>query len=118
MKNLTLLASLLIISVFFTNAQSSFSNSFASNSSFNSTENYIQASVYPNPSNGYFSLKLKDQAPYNVAIYAMNGTLVYQQENIDNDHILIDITNLVSRGFYHVRITQNENAIIKKLIVK
>ena len=113
MKNLALLG-ILFFSVIFTNAQSSFEE----NNNENTIENYIQASLYPNPSKGYFSLKMKELNPYNISIYAMNGVLVYKQENIQDDYIQIDITDLVSKGFYHVRITQNENAIIKKLVIQ
>ena len=116
MKKLALLTLLTLIGLF-ANAQNSFSENNGTDTSPNSITNYIHASIYPNPSNGYFSVKVKEDNPYHIAIYSMNGALVYQQENIRDGHIQIDISSLVERGFYHVRITQNENAIIKKLII-
>ncbi|MCO6500576.1 MAG: T9SS type A sorting domain-containing protein [Vicingus serpentipes] len=118
MKNLALLTIFLIFNVFFTNAQTDFEENNEVSTSLNSVENYIQASLYPNPSKGYFSIKVKEYDPYDISIYAINGILVYKQENIQDNHIQVDITDLVSKGFYHVRITQNENAIIKKLVIQ
>ncbi len=81
-------------------------------------DNYINVSLYPNPSKGYFNIEMEKDEPYNVVIYAMNGNLVYNQENIQDIRARLDLTSTLSKGLYHVRLTQGNNAIVKKLIIQ
>ena len=84
----------------------------------NDTDNYLDVTLYPNPSRGYFSVKMENDEPYDIAIYAMNGMLVFSQQNVQENNLKLDMASSIAKGFYHVRINQGENAIVKKLIIQ
>lgn len=71
--------------------------------------------VYPNPTNGSFDIELENSKVKNsVEIYSIYGEKVF--ESINNDKKLISISELKS-GIYLIKVNQNENTIIKKLVV-
>jgi len=112
MKNLVLVF-VLLLNVFFVNAQIN-----EDNDNVVEIDNFINASLYPNPSNGYFSIKVKNDIPYDVSIYAMNGTIIYNQKNVKESTFQINLESSIAKGFYHVSLRQGNNAIIKKLIIQ
>ena len=71
--------------------------------------------VYPNPTNGSFEIELDNSTVKNsVEIYSIYGEKVF--ELINNDKKLISISDLKS-GIYLIKVNQNENTIIKKLVI-
>jgi hypothetical protein len=80
-------------------------------------DTYINVTLYPNPSKGYFSIKMKNKKPYNVTIYSMSGAIIYSRKNVDESIHKVNLESLVSKGFYHVVFRQGENAIVKRLII-
>ena len=113
MKNLALIIILTASVLFISNPISA-----ANNNPTGIEDEFVSFNLYPNPSNGYFSIKMKNDSPYNITIYALNGALVYNQKNVQNQTLILDISKLVSKGMYHVRISQGENATIKRLVIK
>lgn len=71
-------------------------------------------SIYPNPSKGF--LNVNTQVPVDVTISNILGQQVFEQMNVDNTTSL-DISDLPS-GVYMVTLSQKEESVTKKLIVK
>lgn len=72
-------------------------------------------SIYPNPSNGHFTIQLKDSAEAsNVEILSILGQRIYSKENSMSSSINI---NNIQKGIYIVRITQGSKTSSKKIII-
>ncbi len=86
-------------------------------STTNIIENYEEQTViYPNPSNGKISLKMKgNSGPASVEISDIFNRVVLQQKNISTADASIDVNSL-ENGLYFVRV-RNENFDITKRIV-
>jgi hypothetical protein len=79
-------------------------------------ENFFQ--VYPNPSNGTFSVKLSDFNLYKapeIRLISIDGKLVYQTKLLKSE-TEINISNLRS-GLYFVQLVSDKIQITKKLLV-
>jgi PKD repeat protein len=80
-------------------------------------KNEFSANIFPNPTNGYFTIELIGYSNQtNIEIYNTSGGVVFQHttnERINN----IDL-NGVSAGFYFVKIISDKNVEIKKLIIQ
>ena len=79
-------------------------------------------SVYPNPSNGSFKLKVSSEStePFFIEIYGVDGKVIYTEKINslkDLNAIMIDLRHEQS-GFYFVNILQGEKRIIKKIIIE
>ena len=76
------------------------------------------AELYPNPTTGLFSLLLKgwDLKTTSVAITSIDGRKLYQQ-TVSSSNELIEWEN-ASAGIYFVSIKQNENVVVKQLIIE
>jgi hypothetical protein len=71
--------------------------------------------VYPNPSEGEFSIINSESAE--ITIFTANGEFVYQK-NIEKDELyLIDLKNQ-SRGVYFLYTKSDKGVVVKKLIIK
>ena len=59
------------------------------------TEGIVRFSIYPNPSNGIFKVKLNDnQADFvSVSIYDISGKLVYIKEQVNTNNFDVDISD-------------------------
>jgi hypothetical protein len=67
--------------------------------------------VYPNPSNGYFTLVSSAEAkPISVEVYSMMGQLVgfSSLQQLENDNYQLNLSHL-PQGFYSLRILLNQN---------
>ncbi len=69
--------------------------------------------IYPNPSNGTFSINNYNQM-YSIEIYSIIGQKIFSEEN--NTKSEITIPN-IARGTYLVRISTDQDSVIKKLII-
>jgi len=91
---------------------------------FTSVEEYSsedQLAIFPNPNKGEFTIELIGESYGNVEvrIYDISGTLVYHQNGIDATQGFsrkINITNY-PQGMYFVKVTHNEGAIVKKILL-
>ena len=75
--------------------------------------------VYPNPSEGQFTISWNGEDNLRIQITDMSGKLIIDNTNIDksNKPYSLDMSNYES-GIYFMRISVNETTAIKKLIVK
>lgn len=84
----------------------------------NSISNYI--SLYPNPSNGNFTLNLKLNKEQNVSVTVLNilGEKVFElnQQKTGNENISLDISNQPN-GIYFVHINTLSQSVIKKMVI-
>lgn len=74
-----------------------------------------EVSVYPNPSNTNFTVKLGFVSDYTqITIYDMEGKVIMQKEAYFTDNIPIEL--LAAKGVYHVRVMANDSVVYKRII--
>ncbi len=73
-------------------------------------------SVFPNPSNGSFTLKLPDQILATAALYQMNGNLIQTRSGLSGKANL-DFTG-ISPGMYLLKVSSNKEVWWEKIIIK
>jgi hypothetical protein len=73
--------------------------------------------VYPNPSNGIFNIALGTIQPTQIVVYDLTGKIVYDKKEITvtNFETKIDLSN-VSPGIYFVKISNNDQVTVKRII--
>ena len=81
----------------------------------------ISLSVFPNPNNGQFTLKVESVVAkrMNVVIFNSLGSLVYTEQLSINGTLNknINLSNL-SKGVYFIRLQTNEDVVIRKIIIQ
>ena len=73
------------------------------------------ASVYPNPTNGLFTIELSTKEKQNLQLFDMAGNVVLSQA-IENGKATIDANNLAA-GIYNISIKGNDSVSNKKLVI-
>ena len=75
--------------------------------------------LYPNPATNDLNIKLQDNTTnYKVAIYNTLGSMVFESNNqLSDNNNSINVSQLNS-GIYFVKITDNENKIYQKRLIK
>jgi|GEM_PF-789174 len=85
-------------------------------------QNRAEISVYPNPSNGTFTLEFKtaQSQAFDVKIYNSLGVAVYQQLNVAaNGKYSTEISlNDLPEGIYTLTVTGNHANYIKKIVIR
>jgi len=78
--------------------------------------------IYPNPNTGEFNIKVETLTSevFNIEIYNSLGSLIWKQENVTvngsfTKHVVL--TGSPS-GMYMIKLRNNDNTIVKKLIIK
>ena len=69
--------------------------------------------IYPNPSNGTFSVNHSNKM-YSIEIYSIIGQKIYSEENSTKSEITVPN---IAKGTYLVRVTIDSDSILKKLII-
>lgn len=96
--------------------QSNFNYNTLSNENFDVNETRI--ALYPNPNNGLFDVTLSNNYLLNsVAVYDIAGRLVYEQNDINNDVLKIDLTSSNS-GIYTVVVNSEIGIFNSKIVIK
>ena len=72
--------------------------------------------IFPNPSNGKFTLSLPDNTPCEVALYSMNGTLISSSKNLVGSPDL-DYSAQPS-GMYLLKVNSNNQVWWQKVVIK
>ncbi|MFK7004619.1 endonuclease [Flavobacterium covae] len=82
----------------------------------NQNKKEINIKLYPNPTNGNFEIIFEDLSDrYTVEIYTTLGQKIHEITEITSGSISV---NDLSKGIYLVKINQNENSIIKQVVVE
>lgn len=73
--------------------------------------------VYPNPSNGIFNISLGNLQPTGIEVYDLTGKKVFAKNEIaiSNFETKIDLSN-VTQGIYFVKIIDNNQSTVKRII--
>lgn len=74
------------------------------------------AGVYPNPSNGVFTVKLADNNGVSVEVYNSGGQLVSSQP-VNSNEVSVSLNNNAA-GIYVVKINTTNGTITKKMVVR
>ena len=74
-------------------------------------------SIYPNPSTGIFNVSLGNITPSSVEVYDLTGKIILSKKDIvtSNSELAIDLSS-ASQGVYFVKIIENQNQIVKRII--
>lgn len=81
----------------------------------NELANNCSVSVYPNPSNGTFTLKDFGFTKSNLQIFDVSGKVVYSQEINNSSQATIDISQC-SNGVYFYQLTDEKGSVRGKLV--
>ncbi|GAB4257808.1 MAG: hypothetical protein Kow0079_15020 [Vicingaceae bacterium] len=85
----------------------------------NSNDLNIESSliIYPNPSrSGVFNLATYNLSNYNVIIIDIQGKIVYEKNNVNDNNYIIDISTQ-NKGIYIFKIISNQAVLTEKLVV-
>lgn len=75
--------------------------------------------LYPNPSNGNFSIFIQNESTVKVAIYTLNGTMVYSEAiNTDNGLANLCLNGILSQGLYLLKVEGKCTSYSTKLVIK
>jgi hypothetical protein len=88
----------------------------------NKIVNGIQLEIYPNPSKGTFTLKLRSRNPELLSLKIINslGKSVFEEQNINTGSAfsrMIDMTN-APEGLYFINLYSNETSYIEKIVIR
>lgn len=75
----------------------------------------IEFDVYPNPSNGSFTIDTQINGAYDVSVLDMTGRKVYSKQNF-NGKVTMDLN--IPSGVYFVTINSDGMSLMKKLIIE
>lgn len=82
-----------------------------------SEENIISFEIYPNPTSGIFTIQLSSEEINNhVEIFDISGKVVYTS-NFKGTNMQVDL-NMNQKGAYFVRVYNEKDSFIKKLIIE
>lgn len=70
--------------------------------------------LYPNPSNGIFSIEMENVKKYSIEVYSTLGKVVYFKN--DNSESTLNINHLQT-GIYLIKITTDSNTKTKRIII-
>ncbi len=74
-------------------------------------------SVFPNPSQGNFTLRWDNNESYNYAVYDVSGKLIVAENNVSGTTHQLDI-NGVAQGMYFLNISSGTTTFTEKLLVR
>ena len=90
------------------------------NTDINDLVNNCNISIYPNPSNGKFSVIIKSNKTQNVVLelYDINAHVIYKKYiyGLTTFNKSLDISEL-SKGIYYLRVKTNDNVKVKKVVI-
>ena len=83
----------------------------------NSLDNLDDIQIFPNPSNGVFSIQLeKEYKEVSILVHDYKGVAIYKEVKYNSKEFKIDLSNY-SKGSYIVKIEIGNSIKIKKLII-
>ena len=72
--------------------------------------------IYPNPSNGNFSVNLGEVIPESIEIIDLTGKIIYTQKEFENNHEILLNLSSVSNGIYFMKIATDSQSLTRKII--
>ncbi len=76
-------------------------------------------SVFPNPSNGTFTINIpKNSNIKNIEIFDNTGRLVFIKDNVNSEINKINLNPDLDKGVYYIRINSNTNGTIQQIVIK
>lgn len=84
-----------------------------------SNENFEMSniSVYPNPSNGLVTIAYGTFEPTQIQVYDISGKLILTKENLNVSETNLDLSS-ASQGIYFIKISSENQSVVKRLIKK
>ena len=73
--------------------------------------------VYPNPSNGLVTISYGNFEPTQIEVYDISGKLILTKENLNVSETSLDLSS-ASQGIYFIKISSNNQNIVKRIIKK
>lgn len=73
--------------------------------------------IYPNPTNGTFTLQAKPELPCLITVYSTAGISVLTEKRPATAYHTINLPNNITQGIYFVHIQQGENTSVKKISI-
>ncbi|HFS67313.1 MAG TPA: T9SS type A sorting domain-containing protein [Flavobacteriia bacterium] len=71
--------------------------------------------IYPNPSNGIYTIERKTNTSLSIGVYDITGKRVYFNTNESNTKFTINLSNL-ENGVYFVNLKSDKDSVTKKII--
>ena len=72
--------------------------------------------IYPNPSNGIFSVQLGEVIPRKIEIIDLTGKTIYTKNEFDNNKEIVLNLSSISNGIYFIKIATETQSLVKKII--
>jgi hypothetical protein len=72
--------------------------------------------LYPNPTANLLNIKTETEGKFDLTIVDLTGRKVLNKTNL-NGHVTIDLSPL-NKGNYIVKLSQNNNFTVEKLIIE
>ena len=72
-------------------------------------------SVFPNPSNGIFTLNFSGANEKNIVVYDLMGKIVFEKNNSADATLTLDLANEAT-GVYLVKVVIDGEIVLKKII--
>ncbi|MBL0051248.1 MAG: T9SS type A sorting domain-containing protein [Bacteroidetes bacterium] len=75
--------------------------------------------IYPNPNKGIFWIKtfIDNSISKSMFIYTITGKLIYKKENVIDNIVQVDLSK-EARGIYFVKVIQQNNVMVGKVILE
>lgn len=80
------------------------------------SDNQTESVIYPNPSNGLFTIKTKTGGTSTIDVFNLHGQIVYKNNMLSNNQV-IDLS-LQAKGVYFINITTINGVEIHKIIIQ
>ncbi len=73
--------------------------------------------LYPNPSNGIFNLVTGTNEITSIELYDLSGKIIWSKKDFEGSNSEIPLNlSLISQGIYFVKVTANNQSIVKRII--
>jgi hypothetical protein len=82
----------------------------------NNVDSESKISIYPNPTNGNFTIEIDNTKNASIEIFNISGQLFLQNLLVENT-TQFDLSNY-SNGMYFVKIETQEETVVKKIVLQ
>lgn len=76
----------------------------------------LSFSIYPNPNNGNFGLKIINSSTVDIKIFAVDGSIIYQNQKFETTNG--NLLSISQKGIYSVIVNDNGKIGTQKVIIK